>query len=380
MKLSDGLSVAELAKFMQFVGCGIRKIDDPSSYKQILPEVIFIKAIEVFRSLKPDHKNAFLALLHGRSGNDETKALAISTLFAVLAYGKDFVENFIKAASTDDNRLKVSFTRSQEYFGVQPNFTQNYLNTCVAVSAFAALSNAFCGNVEVLSFAVEYEVRKVNELPRRISDDSHPAYESHSWRKAPTVNEERSRLIDLCETKLRTLEEARQGILLSPEAIKWQQEQLLHVMETVSALQSAVPTLLSTRVLKTVCSPIFDHVCGKCEFISSCVLNVAGSLLAKVALLGAYVSSLSLEERLMGVKFLTIGFIDSAESEVDFETRNLAEVWAEIFRREMTLESRSDGGHCVAVKAAQDEHGEKYLVVYDPIQGAGEIIQVPEHA
>jgi hypothetical protein len=298
--------------------------------------------------------------------DNETNLFAISTLFAVLAYGKDFAKKFIEFASAEGNGLKASLSRSQEYLSVQQNFSQNYLNTCTAVSAFAVLSDAFCGNVEVLKFALEYEVSK---LEKEVPNGTDPAFKSHSWRDAPTVNEERIRRIELCKSTLDAIENGT-----PPKTIEEQRNELLHVMEMVSALQDDTPTLLSTRVL----NGISKRLCGKCEFIISCALSIVGNFLAKIVSFGAYVGSLNFKERFAGVrppKINFLSFVGNSKHVIDFESRNLPGLWAEIFPCGTTVEWRSNN-HCIAVKAAKDEHG-KYLVVYDPIQGTSEIIRVP---
>jgi hypothetical protein len=166
---------------------------------------------------------------------------------------------------------------------------------------------------------------------------------------------------------------------LPNKSIEGQQKDLLRITERLSALQQDPPTLLSRRFLKGACSEFFEQFCGKCEFCASCFLEIAEVLYEKVISLGTCVSSLSFEERCSGVQPPNIGFIKETESQTAFENRDLSEVWAEIFPSGVTLEYRGSM-HRVAVKAAMDEHGKKYLVVHDPIQGKSEILWVPQNA
>jgi hypothetical protein len=161
--LEDFSQVSTIDDFSNFIGFGICKPDDLSSYKQILTKKIFNKATKVFSTLSPDEKEKFLKLLKTSHGNAENNSLAVSALFAALAYGSDFAKKFIASASAEGSSLKASFSRGKEYFDVQQNFTQNYLNTCVSVSAFTAVSNAFGYNVEILKFVSEYELENLKK-------------------------------------------------------------------------------------------------------------------------------------------------------------------------------------------------------------------------
>ncbi|MDR0595519.1 MAG: hypothetical protein LBF94_02380 [Puniceicoccales bacterium] len=361
------ISNSELVSFRSYIGLGISRNNCPSSYKQILPERIFVKADETLSLLDSNEKTYFTVLLNdfdGKNPKSPSDFLAISTLFSVLAYGSDFAKYFMKNA----NEGCFFLHKSQEFLEAEHIFKQNYLNTCGAVSAFTAISDAFCGNTEILNLVLKFELAKAENFTNDSLKDQ-PAYKSHSWRKAPTVGEERKRRIKQCQNAINKKAELLLPAVETKKSIGERQDILLKAFERMSAIYdtNCKPGLLSKRVYS--------------NFWLASILNLLGNILAKIASLGLYVSSFDLEERLEAeITIPKIGLLsrDTWNSVPFFEREPFNNVWQRAFNNGISQEARDLKvfEHFVAVKAAIDENGQKFLIVYDPLKKAPEIITV----
>jgi hypothetical protein len=365
----------ELENFSrQLWGKGLCKDNEPPSYRQLLPNNTLDAACDTFQRLGSNEKNRFVELFNRFNTTPMTKnnLLAMSTLFSVLAYGGEFSRAFL-----DSKQAKQSLNNCVYYFNVQQNFEQNYLNSCVGTSMFTVLSTAFAGNVQLLSIAINMHIQQIQTKLDNSANDPRllePAFSSCSWRNAPTIKEEVERRIGQCTDTTEKINGLfRNNQTLSSQEVKDSQRDLLHAFERMCAIKGVFtwgninkPVLLSKRPVS--------------NFMASCILNLFGNILLKIASLGFCVSSLKLYERLDGISPIENNALikERNPSQNTFENQDLDKIWKEIFNSGITLETRKiiAGGHCVAVKAIIAENGNKSLVVYDPLKKEPEIISV----
>jgi hypothetical protein len=96
-----------------------------------------------------------------------------------------------------------------------------------------------------------------------------------------------------------------------------------------------------------------------------------GNVLAKGLTFGYYVSSLSPEEKFREVTTPKTGLTsESIQNNDFFEERSLADTWQMAFYKGISQKIKSliVCEHAVAVKAAIDESGQKFLIVYDSLK------------
>ncbi|MDR0595762.1 MAG: hypothetical protein LBF94_03675 [Puniceicoccales bacterium] len=354
----------ELRPFERFIGTGLRKSESPATYRQILPENIWEAAVGNFDQLSEDEQRMFLEILNNFDNHNpkaESDLLAISTMFSMLAYGENFLKAFLREGT---GNCIASLQISNLYSEVQQNFEQNYLNTCVAVSMFTALSTAFVGNIKLLSDAISMEIEQVRIKLREHADAeklSNPAFSSHSWRAAPTIQEEVERRIEQCQTAIDTVNRKATNPGINKAEIENCQKELLRAYERMCAIREVfsqggiqAPNLLSLRPVQ--------------NFVGACILTLAGNIVAKAGSLGLYIGSLSLPERFAGISKIASPLFEESRESTSIDT------WERTFKNGIMLEKRP--GHMVARKAAFDRNGNKVFVIYDPIREVPEVVPV----
>lgn len=356
---SSELSGKFIAYAEQFIGKGI--LDNDGHYSQILPFNVYKNAAWEFDALNKDYQKSYIELLNKYSSD----LIATSTIFAIIAYGNKFAESLVSSTNNIKN-LQYSLDNSRTFFENRLNFQQNYLNTCVAVSNFSALSDLLHNNIFVLNKIIEFELGKIKTEVEDIENNKHDTVNPLDKRAyntvnpiAPTIRNEIAKHIKQCENKVNNVNDFfgnSEKVLNRKILIKYQNG-LVEAFERMAAIQDPLkPVLISKRFFQS--------------FILSCIIDVILIFLAKIFTFGLYTGSAKLSERTEGVQPIRNNTISALkppsynfnEFDIDF--------WWEIYNSGIALTAKDLGicKHCIAIKACIDTNGKKYFEIHDPLE------------